>query len=284
MTLFSLLLVLGWERLFKMGQHWQIEHRMEPLLRQQRRYTLLRTLLLAFLSMALTAVCIQLLKGWFFGVPQLIFWILLGVLCIGAGSVRLHYHAYLKAASHDDIAAHQAMAEELTLIHGVPHDCDEVTYLRELQNALLWINYRFYLAPMLWFVAGGKWGPVLLVGYATLRAWQGWLARHKTPLERAQSGIDGVLHWVDWIPVRLVGVAYALLGHGERALPAWFASLGDRHTAQYQVLTRLAQFSLARDPHTDKVATPRAAVSLAKRVSWMMVVVVALLTIYGTLV
>lgn len=62
---------------------------------------------------------------------------------------------------------------------------------------------------------------------------------------------------LDWIPVRLAGVVYALLGHGEKALPAWFASLADLHTSQYQVLTRLAQFSLAREPHTDKVETPQ---------------------------
>lgn len=79
-----------------------------------------------------------------------------------------------------------------------------------------------------------------------------------------QSGIDGILHIVDWLPVRLVGVVYALVGHGEKALPAWFASLGDRHSSQYQVLTRLAQYSLAREPHVDKVATPKAAVSMAK--------------------
>jgi hypothetical protein len=42
---------------------------------------------------------------------------------------------------------------------------------------------------------------------------------------------------------------------------------GDRHTSQYQVLTRLAQFSLAREPHTDKIETPKAAVSMAKKTS-----------------
>ncbi|MEQ4583708.1 MAG: regulatory signaling modulator protein AmpE, partial [Pantoea agglomerans] len=46
----------------------------------------------------------------------------------------------------------------------------------------------------------------------------------------------------------------------------------------------LAQFSLSRDPHTDKVETPRVAVALAKRTSLVLVVAVALLTIYGTLV
>lgn len=284
MTLFSLLLVLGWERLFKLGEHWQLDHHLTRIFKRQRRFSLGRTLFMTALAMAVIALCLLALKGLFFGALQLLFWIIVGVLCIGAGSVRLHYHAYLKAASHNDTSAHGAMADELTLIHGVPLECDERGFLSELQNALLWINYRYYLAPLFWFVVGGAWGPVLLVGYAFLRAWQTWLARHYTPLERSQSGIDAILHVVDWLPVRLVGVAYALLGHGERALPAWFASLGDRHTSQYQVLTRLAQFSLARDPHTDKVETPRVAVALAKKVSLVVVVVVAILTIYGTLV
>ncbi|POW60970.1 regulatory signaling modulator protein AmpE [Candidatus Pantoea alvi] len=284
MTLFSLLLVLGWERLFKLGEHWQLDHRLEPIFRRRRRFSLPRTLGMTLLAMALTALAIWSVKGLLFGVAQLLFWILIGLLCIGAGSARRHYHAYLKAASHDDVAAHQAMAAELTLIHGVPVECSEREFLRELQNALIWINFRFYLAPMFWFVAGGPCGPVLLVGYAFLRAWQSWLAKHQSPLERAQSGVDGLLHVIDWIPARLAGVAYALMGHGEKALPAWFAALTDRHRSQYQVLTSLAQFSLERDPHLDKVETPRIAVALAKRISLVLVVVVALLTIYGTLV
>ncbi|MFW2551505.1 regulatory signaling modulator protein AmpE, partial [Klebsiella pneumoniae] len=28
MTLFTLLLVLAWERLFKLGEHWQLDHRL----------------------------------------------------------------------------------------------------------------------------------------------------------------------------------------------------------------------------------------------------------------
>ena len=84
--------------------------------------------------------------------------------------------------------------------------------------------------------------------------------------------------------MRLAGVVYALIGHGEKALPAWFASLADLRTSQYQVLTCLAQFSLARESHTDKVETPKAAVSMAKKTSFALVVVIAVLTIYGTLI
>jgi len=58
----------------------------------------------------------------------------------------------------------------------------------------------------------------------------------------------------------------------------------DVRSSQYWVLTQLAQFSLERETHSDPISTPRAAVSLAKKVTLVLVVVVALLTIYGTLV
>ena len=284
MTLFTTLLVLIVERLFKLGEHWQLDHRIEAFFRRIKHFSMMRTVGMTLIAMGVTFLLLRALHGLLFNVPLLVAWILIGLLCIGAGKARLHYHAYLNAAARDDAHARDAMASELTLIHGVPPDCDEREFLRELQNALLWNNFRFYLAPLFWLIVGGPWGPVTLVGYAFLRAWQSWLARYQTPHQRLQSGIDAILHVLDWIPVRLAGVVYALLGHGEKALPAGFASLADLHTSQYQVLTRLAQFSLAREPHTDKVETPKAAVSLAKKTSFVVVVVIAVLTIYGALV
>ena len=284
MTLFTTLLVLIVERLFKLGEHWQLDHRVEAFFRRIKHFSMMRTVGMTLIAMGLTFLLLRAVHGLLFNVPLLVAWILIGLLCIGAGKTRLHYHAYLNAAARDDAHAREAMASELTLIHGVPPDCDEREFLRELQNALLWNNFRFYLAPLFWLIVGGPWGPVTLVGYAFLRAWQSWLARFQTPHQRLQSGIDAILHVLDWIPVRLAGVVYALLGHGEKALPAWFASLADLHTSQYQVLTRLAQFSLAREPHTDKVETPKAAVSMAKKTSFVVVVIIALLTIYGALV
>ena len=284
MTLFTTLLVLIVERLFKLGEHWQLDHRVEAFVRRIKHFSMMRTVGMTLIAMGVTFLLLRALHGLLFNVPLLVAWILIGLLCIGAGKARLHYHAYLNAAARDDAHAREAMASELTLIHGVPPDCDEREFLRELQNALLWNNFRFYLAPLFWLIVGGPWGPVTLVGYAFLRAWQSWLARYQTPHQRLQSGIDAILHVLDWIPVRLAGVVYSLLGHGEKALPAWFASLADLHTSQYQVLTRLAQFSLAREPHTDKVETPKAAVSMAKKTSFVVVVIIALLTIYGALV
>ena len=73
---------------------------------------------------------------------------------------------------------------------------------------------------------GGTWGPVTLMGYAFLRAWQYWLARYQTPHHRLQSGIDAVLHVLDWVPVRLAGGVYALIGHGEKRYRPGLLRLG----------------------------------------------------------
>ena len=241
MTLFTTLLVLIAERLFKLGEHWQLDHRLEVVFRRIKHFSLPGTLLMTLVAVAVVYIIQRLLQGQLFNIPLLVFWILLGLLCIGAGKVRLHYHAYLKAASRNDSRACDAMASELTLIHGVPPGCDEREYLSELQNALLWINYRYYLAPLFWFV-GGRTGPADAYRLQRTARRQTWLARYQTPHHRLQSGIDGILHIVDWLPVRLVGWSMPV-GHGEKALPAWFASLGDRHSSQYQVLTRPAQYS-----------------------------------------
>src|SRR5688572_3474002 len=219
MTLFTLLLVLAWERLFKLGEHWQLDHRFEVIFRRGRRASLAKTLVITIVWMVIIWAVLRAVQGIFFGVPTLIFWVILCLLCIGAGIKRKHYRAYLKSARQGDADACKEMAEELALIHGLPTDCSEEARLRELQNALLWINYRYYLGPLFWFVVCGPYGPIALGGYAVLRGYQTWLARHMPPLKRSQSGVDALLHILDWIPVRLAGVAYALLGHGERALP-----------------------------------------------------------------
>ena len=113
MTLFTMLLVIIAERLFKLGEHWHLDHRLEVLFRRIKHFSMLRTLLMMAGVMVITFLLLRSLYGLFFNVPLLVVWILLGVLCIVAGKVRLHYHAYLKAASRDEAHARGAMASEL---------------------------------------------------------------------------------------------------------------------------------------------------------------------------
>ncbi|PHM26965.1 beta-lactamase regulator AmpE [Xenorhabdus budapestensis] len=283
MTLFILLLILAWERIFKMGDHWQLEHYLAPFFARVKLYSLWVSLGMTLVVVFLTWKLIEVLSTVAFGMPAILLCIMISLLCIGAGSLRHSYREYLRAVRIDDLDQQNMHLTHLTMGQGIPSNTTKDERLREIQNALIWINFRYYLAPIFWLVVMGKFGPAILMGYGFLRAYQGWSARYGTTVQRAQSGVDALLNCLDWIPARLAGIAYALLGHGEKALPAWIASLSDLRTSQYKVVSQLAQFALSKEPHLDLLNTPLAAVKIAKKATFTIVIIVALLTIYGTL-
>ncbi len=57
--------------------------------------------------------------------------------------------------------------------------------------------------------------------------------------------------------------------------------MSDTKHKPYHVLSVLAQFSLERDPCQDKVEMPRIAVALAKRITLVIVLITAVLTLAG---
>lgn len=73
MTLFTTLLVLIAERLFKLGEHWQLDHRLEVLFRRVKHYSLLTTVLMTAAAAAVVYVIQRLLQGQLFNVPLLVF-------------------------------------------------------------------------------------------------------------------------------------------------------------------------------------------------------------------
>lgn len=66
MTLFTTLLVLIAERLFKLGEHWQLDHRLEVLFRRVRHFSLFGTVLMTVVAVAVVYVIQRLLQGQLF--------------------------------------------------------------------------------------------------------------------------------------------------------------------------------------------------------------------------
>lgn len=156
MTLFTLLLVLGWERLFKQGEHWQLDHHFAVRLRHLSSPSLIQTLLLSLAGMATTALLMGLVSGLLFGLPMLILWVIIGLLCVGAGEVRLHYRRYLQAALRGEADAERQMSGELALIHGLP-----------VVNRIGSRSYRTLCCGLIfvitWLRCSGLWSPGLMV-------------------------------------------------------------------------------------------------------------------------
>ena len=79
MTLFTLLLVLAWERLFKLGEHWQLDHRLEVVFQRLHRVSLAQTLAMTAAWMVVVWGVLWLSHGLFFGVVTLLLCTLVGL-------------------------------------------------------------------------------------------------------------------------------------------------------------------------------------------------------------
>ncbi len=274
--LFSLLIALAIERLFNYHHHPFLQKIMHSCFKKLNEPSLTKTFIL-MISVGLgLGLLFYVIKPLLFGLFTLLLSIVICWLCIGAGSIRKHYRAYLDKASHAHPHAIEQMSEEFSLIHGLPDEED--AQLTELQNALLWINFRYYLSPLFWFIFLG---PIALGVYAVLRNYQTWLAQQHDPYSRKVSGIDKILIFVEWLPCRLAGIAYVILGNSDKTFPIWLASLSDFSTPQYLVITTLTQLSLQDKRNNDPVLMPIIAVKLAKKATIFFIIILSFLTIYG---
>lgn len=135
------------------------------------------------------------------------------------------------AAARGDADASKAISEELALIYGLPVEGTTVDRLVSCKMPCCGSTSVFIWRAVL---DGDRYPPEAryhLVGYTCLRVLKTWLARCSTP-KRTRFGIDLLLYWLDWLPVHLAGMAYALLLPGEKARPS---SPWDIHSSQVSI-------------------------------------------------
>ncbi|HLV48428.1 MAG TPA: regulatory signaling modulator protein AmpE [Aliidiomarina sp.] len=136
-----------------------------------------------------------------------------------------------------------------------------------LGQQLVWLNFRFYFSVVFWFVLFGAPG---VLGYAILRA--------------NEKRVPQLISWVDWLPVRVAGLTFLLVGHFTRAMHAWLASIGLVQNSQ-EVLLQLAvaaeDFTADED---DESAEPQAMLGLARRATILLLAAIALASLLGWVV
>lgn len=132
MMLFMMLLVFIVEWLFKLGEYWQFDYWLEVVFCWIKYFLLLGMLLMMLVVVVVVYIIQCLLQGQLFNILLLVFWILLGLLCIGVGKVWLYYYVYLKVVLCNDSCVCDVMVSELMLIYGVLLGCDECEYFSEL--------------------------------------------------------------------------------------------------------------------------------------------------------
>jgi len=233
------------------------------------------------------------------GILQLLISTLILIVCFGCTTTRNSYKSYLHSAFRGEETTTEMHHQQLLTDKNLPQ--------MGFGQALIWLNYRYYIAIMLFFVVFGAAGAVFYRLLTTVieqqkiektgssietcgEHMQQTVAQENEQHEsqRTPDFYQGcknhhdVLFWLDWLPVRIATFGYMFVGHFSKAMPVWLESLFDNRKPTHQVLIDVAEKSEdVMVNEEDCTAEPCLLVRLAKRNVLLVFAVISILTLAG---
>lgn len=172
-----------------------------------------RLLLICGLPCLLVAALEWLFSMRWAGIPLFALELAVLLYSVGRSDFRLRLHAYFTAWQRGDYeAAYQEAAQVLDLDPTAP-----ITDMSELhtqvRRGILYLAFERWFAVVFWFYFLGPWAALFY------RILQLTLIQHSTEADRQL--VRQWLTWIDWLPVRLLGLAFAVTGNFARCLGVW---------------------------------------------------------------
>jgi AmpE protein len=308
MSLISLLIALAAER-YLSTTSWQFKtyfHAYVGLFKRSKLMHLAKQSIvsqLIFIAIPVIA-CDLLLELVDDGLLYLVFSTLILIICFGCVKTRQCYKDYLLSAFRGEPTTCE--------LHHSQLQQDTSSAPMSFGQLLVWLNYRYFIAIMIFFVVFGPAGALFYRLLVTMNespeifenvakeesvdtendeADINVNAESKaeaTPIDNIEKNqtplLKDILFWVDWLPVRLVAFGYMLVGHFSKAMPVWLENLFDINKQPNQILISVAQKSedFMVDPD-DCTAEPCLLVRLAKRTLLLCLAVISVLILTGIL-
>jgi len=297
MSLISLLIALAAER-YLSSSAWQFKtyfHAYVSLFKKSKLMNAAKesiVLQVIFITIPVIA-CHLLLELVDDGLLYLIFSTLILIVCFGCVKTRQCYKDYLMSAFRGEPTTCE--------LHHSQLQQDTSSAPMSFGQLLVWLNYRYFIAIMIFFVVFGAAGALFYRLLVTMNEAPVKLEHENQEVDESQ-GIDensdeveepikdkapllqDVLFWVDWLPVRIVAFGYMLVGHFSKAMPLWIENLFDVNKPPNELLVTVAQKSedFMIDPD-DCTAEPCLLVRLAKRTLLLCLAVISVLILTGIL-
>ncbi len=211
------------------------------------------------------------------------------IVCFGCMKTRDTYKRYLVSAFKGELTSCE--------LHHLQLQQDKNIANMGFGQTLVWLNYRYFIAVMLFFVLFGAAGALFYRLLTTMNERN----NDKAELVNEEQDEDVVkddnvvqdsndvrqanqqlLFWVDWLPVRVVAFGYMFVGHFSKAMPVWLENLFEFEKAPSRVLIDVAEksedFMVDSD---DCTLEPCLLVKLAKRTLLLFLVVISVLILTG---
>jgi len=248
----------------KCGQAWLNK---TPLTQTYVQYAVL------LLGLPIVVIVIQwLISGWWYGFFELLFSVVVLLYCLGPRNINHELPDYYDARQDEALdKAHDFCKEVL----GISVVKKEGAINRAVTKAIFSQSNNSIFAVLFWFIILGPVGAALYRIISLLK---------ENPVNGDTNGqfSASLLAILDWIPVRLMGIIFALVGEFNLTFKYWFMHLlaGLSKNEEFISNSGLAALGIEADERAKAdVDENRDAVNLVNRSLIVYVVILALLTL-----
>lgn len=142
------------------------------------------------------------------------------------------------------------------------------------EQDIFWQAHERLFAVLFWYVVLG---PLAAVLYRVISL----LARNKTGQYGQLSDDASVIHGIlAWLPVRLIGLGYALVGNFMKTFGFWLDNLVSHWRGNHELVDQFGRIAQGLEPNTQLTTeTAQASASLIERMLIVFIVAVALFTL-----
>ena len=187
-----------------------------------------------FTPVLLLVLLVVLLGGTWFGIPLLLVSFLVFLYSLGRENLTEQIEGYRDDLTRDDLqAAYHAAAE----FNPAKKEGSAENWEQLHQEVLCAVSYRYferYFAVIFWFVLAGAPG-ALLYRLLALHSEMS-LGEPEIDTERETGTVKRWLYFMEWLPVRLVGLSFAFVGNFTACLDRWRRSFLGSSASTLQVM------------------------------------------------
>jgi AmpE protein len=177
-----------------------------------------RLALLCVLPCVAVAALTLLLGSWLGGLPLFAFGLLILLYCLGRGDIHAELDSYLERWLRGDLEAAYHEAAQVAGIDAAAPIEDGVSLHAQMRRAMLYTALERWFAVVFWFYVLGPAGALFY------RIVQFYAQGGRGSVEE-QRLLHLWLEWLDWLPARLLGLAFAITGNFVSCFRVWRENL-----------------------------------------------------------
>jgi AmpD protein len=240
----------------------------------------LASVLLLLIPIVLIVGIIELLlQGWWFNIFEFLFNVVVLFYCMDARDLRYELHDYFQAQERED---RQAAFHYGNVFLGQESADDMVSLIRAITRKIFLYADLYIFSVIFWYILLGPIGAVI---YATLTYFAYGAKEGSTQSIVPESFFawgQKVQALMDWVPERITGLTYALMGHFAAGMVYWYQHLGLGLKSAKEFAFGAGLATLELDPHEVALASfqeNKDAINLVGRTCGLWVTVIALFTV-----